>query len=93
MTKNLYIGLKIKELRQAKRLSQIRFANKVGISDRTVSAYETGRCLPSLQVLDKINKIYNSSIYSAELERIAVISNKLQDLKHTLSEIEDQINI
>jgi len=89
--KNLYIGLKIKELRKSHKLSQSRFGNKIGISDRTVSAYETGRCLPSLEVLQKINKIYRSNIYGAENEKITVISNKLKDIKRTLLEIESSI--
>ena len=50
---------KIKKLREKKGLSQERFGNKIGVSGKSISAYEKGRCVPPTKVLETISKVYN----------------------------------
>ena len=49
----------IKELRESKGLSQIAFAESIGMSRSTVVAYENGKFKPSAAVVAKINEVYN----------------------------------
>ncbi len=54
----------IKKLRKHKNLSQHSFGKKVGLSGKTISAYETGRIAPPLKVLERIADTYNVEISS-----------------------------
>lgn len=44
---NMSIGTKIKELRKSKKLSQAEFGKRIGVSQTTVTAWETGRAEPT----------------------------------------------
>ena len=48
------IGIRIKELRRSRNLTQRAFAERLNITKSTVSAYENGSRLPSYDVLLKI---------------------------------------
>lgn len=48
----------LKELRESQKLSQAAFAETIGVSGVSVSAYETGRMNPSAKVLQKIQEVY-----------------------------------
>ena len=56
------IGEKIKELRIELGLSQLEFANRVGVSRQSLSHYETGRVIPPIDVLKKIAKEFRVPI-------------------------------
>ena len=53
------IGSFLKELRKEKGLTQEQLAELVYVSDRTVSRWETGSNLPSLDILIRISDYYN----------------------------------
>lgn len=53
---------RIAELRKSKHLNQIGLAMKLNISQYLVSAYETGRHQPSVEVLIQMSKIFNVSV-------------------------------
>lgn len=55
-------GLRLKELRQKRNLSQKEAACHLGISGATVSAYERNIKSPSLEVLEKMATLYHSSV-------------------------------
>lgn len=44
----------VKTLRKRKKLSQKKLAKRIGISDKTISAYETGRLVPTFETLVKM---------------------------------------
>lgn len=82
------IAIQIKKLRNNKRLSQQRFGRKVGLSGKTISAYETGRVVPPYKVLEKISSTYNyplisfSELQKNKLERkIGIIENLIREIK------------
>jgi transcriptional regulator with XRE-family HTH domain len=79
------IGFKIKEIRDSYDLSQERFAKRLGLSGKTISAYETGRTQPPLKVVEKIARVYKTPIVSIDIE------NK-EDLKERLFLIEKEFS-
>ena len=85
------IGSKIKEIRDNYNLSQDRFARKIGLSGKTISAYETGRTQPPLKIIEKIVDVYSTPIVSMKEEdknnlksKIDLIESELVGLKEIL---------
>ena len=58
----LQIGLKIQALRKTKKLTQEQLAEAVGVSWRTISNLETGKVIPSLQVICDVARCFDVSI-------------------------------
>lgn len=56
------IAKKIRSARREGGFSQQDLAEKIGISDKTISAYESGRAVPPLPTLSELAKITNKSI-------------------------------
>ncbi|NMB91405.1 helix-turn-helix transcriptional regulator [candidate division WWE3 bacterium] len=90
MEKNL--GKKIKDIREKNNLSQERFGRKIGKSGKTISAYEKGRCTPSLKVLDLISQTYDVSFVHLKDSRGTQLWEKIQGVKNVLEEIESMIS-
>jgi transcriptional regulator with XRE-family HTH domain len=59
------LGLKIKELRKAKKLTQTQLAEKVGIDYKHLSRIEVGSSFPSINTLGKI--AYYLDVEASEL--------------------------
>lgn len=55
------IGDRIKELRNARKMTQNEFADRINVTKSTVSAYENGTRLPSYDVLIKIARLFKVS--------------------------------
>lgn len=91
------IGIKIKKIRDSLNLSQSRFGKKVGLSGKTVSAYETGKVKPPIKVIEKISTEYNLPLVyvnkktSNELKRRIVLIEKQLDSLKVL--IENNVNL
>lgn len=52
---------KIKELRLARGLSQVDLAKKLSVTKQTVSNWENGNILPSIDMLTKLSDFFNIS--------------------------------
>ena len=87
-----YIGLKIKELRKRKNLSQEELAELIDINFRTIQRIETGKNTPSLETLLKLSEaldiniqdFFNVEHYKSRenlIKEINTIANKLDDKK------------
>lgn len=79
---------RIKDLRARNSLSQTRFGIKIGVSGKTVSAYENGRSVPSLKVLDNISKVYKVHVINTDSkldERLRNIQREFEELKTLLT--------
>lgn len=72
-----FLGKRIKEVREAKGLTQPELAERIGSTDRNVSNYETGYSFPSVKVLYKISVELDASIdYLLGLTNDPKVSNK-----------------
>ncbi len=87
-------GREIKKLRKELNISQLRFAEKVGISGKTISAYESGRIIPPLKVMEKIAKTYN---FDFEEQQKLMTANKvletIKNIREQLKDIEKSLKI
>jgi transcriptional regulator with XRE-family HTH domain len=87
MRSNIQIGSKIKNLRVDKNMSQKRFGAKLGLTGKTISAYETGKSTPPLKVLENISQIYDMPFFVSGKEQKNALKSKLQTLKNILDEL------
>ena len=60
---NQYVtGAVIKELREKKRMTQVELAEKLCVSDKTISKWETAKGYPDISLLEPIAKVFGISI-------------------------------
>ena len=72
---NQYItGLTIKRLREKNKLTQNELAEKLSVTDKSISKWETGRGYPDITLIEDIAKVFNVSI--TELFSGDIIENK-----------------
>ncbi len=55
-------GLRLKELREKKHLSQSDVAKRLDVTRSTISGYECNTITPSLELVVKLAVLYNSSL-------------------------------
>jgi transcriptional regulator with XRE-family HTH domain len=55
---NQHIGQRIQNLRKDYKITQVKFAEKIGISVRTLHRWETGDRLPTIDILKNIFDIF-----------------------------------
>lgn len=79
----------IKKARATSGLSQKELAKKLGVSDKTVSAYETGRAIPPTPTLAKIAEITKTSV--SEIMGVEKPIDK-DEIADRLKKIEEQIS-
>lgn len=53
---------KLKALREARGLTQLQVANRIGVSKAMISAYETASKAPSLEVLIRLSRLFGVSV-------------------------------
>lgn len=75
------IGSFLKELRKEKNLTQEKFAEIMGVSNRSVSRWETGSNLPDLDILIQI-----ADFYEVELREILDGERKSEKMNKELEE-------
>lgn len=56
------ISKRIKELREKKRISQYELADRLHITQKAVSSWETGRCEPSIDTLRELSEVFGVDI-------------------------------
>lgn len=56
------IGRFIAEKRRAKNLTQEQLAEMIGVSNKTVSKWETGKCMPDYSVVERLCKVLGISV-------------------------------
>lgn len=56
------IGLFLKQLRNEKGITQEQLGEKIGVSNKTVSRWETGNYLPPVECLNLLSEFYSLSI-------------------------------
>lgn len=77
------LGNIISELRNRKNLTQKELADKLGISDKAVSRWETGKSFPDLDMLFRISKFFKVSfndLLTARMEDDGTDDELMQDI-------------
>ncbi len=87
------IGEKIKSIREAKGLSQERFGKKIGLTGKSISAYENGRCSPPLKILETISTVYSTGVLSLGKPTKSNLEASLQEIKKNLARIEEMLSL
>ena len=60
---NTYItGATIKKLREAKGLTQLQLAEKIGVSSKAVSKWETAKGLPDITLIEPLSQALGVSV-------------------------------
>ena len=60
---NQYVtGAGSKELREKNKMTQLQLAEKLGVSDKTISKWETGKGYPDITLLESIAKAFRISV-------------------------------
>ena len=83
------LALRIREARRNAHLSQDELGKYIGVSDKSVSAYEQGRSLPPLTKLKKIAEYTNHplSYFTQEENSGALLASKLANIERELAEV------
>ena len=84
-------GIKIRELRIRLGLSQDRFGKKIGLTGKTISAYETHKCVPTVKVLEKIADSFDSTFLHLNDKKKTLLEHRLESIKNTLYELEKSL--
>ena len=59
----MILGFRLRELRKENKMSQSDLGKLIGVSKVSVSGYENGSRIPSLDILNKINFLFASYIF------------------------------
>lgn len=90
-------GTRLRKARQEYGLSQRSLGLALGLSDKTISSYESSRSYPNLEILKKLSEVLGRSTdYFLEyerkdislLERIEILEKEISILKKKLSKEE-----
>jgi transcriptional regulator with XRE-family HTH domain len=84
------LGTKIKCLRERLNMSQQRFGAKVGLSGKTISAYECGKCIPPVRVLNRISNLFEVDLIHSENLTVTFLT-KLRDIQSSLDNLYSEI--
>lgn len=98
---NEKFGLFVTELRKEKNLTQKDLAEKLYVSDKTVSKWERGQCIPDADKLKLLSDIFNVSIdfllKPSELDTLTLkaesLENQQRNLEKTIRKKEKTKNI
>ena len=97
------IGAKIRRKRKSLNLTQLQLAEKIGVSNKTVSKWETGKTMPDYSVVELLCQVLNISVSeliagkekepdankSSYEEDMVLLSYKIEQLEnHKKSQIE-----
>ena len=76
---NTYItGSVIKALRESKGITQLQLASELGVTDKAVSKWETGKGLPDISLIEALSKALGVSVM--ELMSGNTVTNKKPNL-------------
>lgn len=81
---NMYItGSTIKAVREAKELTQAELATRIGVTDKAVSKWETGKGLPDVTLLEPLARALGTSVIELMSGQPVVNTNRAANLLRT----------
>lgn len=78
---------KIKKFRMSRNISQRRFGERIGVSGKTISSYETGRSRPPFRVLEKMESTYDVWFVLTKKKKKVALKDKLNRIQKVLEEL------
>lgn len=69
------LGQLLKEKRQSNQCTQEQLADKIGVTSKTVSNWETGKTTPDLDSIIRLAKLYELSLDEVLIEKSEVVEN------------------
>lgn len=88
------IGKKIRSARKIKQITQEDLARAIGVSDKSISAYESERIHPPIAVLEKIaDTTHHSLTYFLEDSVESSILSKLETIEKEFKEIKQLLQV
>jgi transcriptional regulator with XRE-family HTH domain len=82
----------LRKLRNSLNLSQDRFGKRLGISGKSVSAYETGRSIPTVRVLRHIANEYNVSFTEMSTDGRNTLRERINALEESFTQLREVLN-
>lgn len=82
----------LRRLRCNLNLSQERFGRRLGISGKSVSAYETGRCVPTVRVLKQIADEFNVNFTEMSNDNRIHLSKRLEEMEISLLQLKSSLS-
>ncbi len=94
------IGKLISECRRAKKLTQVQLADMLGVTDKSVSKWENGICLPDVSLYKEIckilditlNEFFSGERLTDETFKEVADSNLLSALENSVFTLKDKID-
>jgi len=88
------LGKKIKQAREESRMSQLQLAVLLGLSDKTISGYETGRIEIPVKHLIQMGEIFKKPIsyFIGADPREYKLTSRLRAVEISMREIRKQLN-
>ena len=83
----MHVCEQVKNLRCSLNLSQERFGKRLGISGKSVSAYETGRCVPTVRVLKHIANEFNVNFTEMSSDNRKYLNDRIKNLETSFIEL------
>ena len=77
---NYITGKIIKELREKEQLTQLELANIIGVSDKAISKWETGKGLPDITLIEPLSKALKVSIIELMNGEYIINQNKSSNM-------------
>ena len=77
---NYITGKIIKELREKEQLTQLELADIIGVSDKAISKWETGKGLPDITLIESLSKALKVSIIELMNGEYIINQNKSSNL-------------
>ena len=75
-------GSIIKSLRETKKMTQRDLADKLKLSDKTISKWETGRGIPDISIIEDLAKVLNVSVTELLMGKQIVNTNRHANMKN-----------
>lgn len=83
-------GTRLKAIRNKHNLTQSQFAEKLGVSRASISAYETGNRIPDIEFLDKVSICFDATLnFLFGRSSFKNAESKKDDIKRVINYIED----
>ena len=87
------VGLFIAECRKSKNWTQKQLGEKLGVTDRAVSKWETGRSLPDICLIEDICKLFDLQVSELLAGRKIEEEDYKKEIKKYESRLDEGINL